>query len=348
MAELPHAGYVAVSVASAVMWGLLPVLSRYIQTRAAGHPSSVALLGCICLANAVACAALMGGQALRNPSAAPAAASTRRRLRTAAAYGLICTARMWTNLQSTRMTTAWNVQMTAMLLPFVTAVLARFILRERPHAALPPTLVLTLLGSLAVLAGQGAFGAAADSALSARDLAGIGVQLASVCLSAAIKVALKFTEGTLGKLELMQSQFCVTGTITLAYALAADRSSLAALAALDGAGWACFFGLSFGIYGLANFMQIVATRRLGAINHSASNPVRLLAAVGGSAAVLGEPMSDPLEWLGAAVIVVSLSLYYAAQRRWPSRPAARADAGGGAAEPPAARGRRWRELEEVR
>ena len=50
---------------------------------------------------------------------------------------------------------------------------------------------------------------------------------------------------------------------TLSLSLAADQASLASLARMDGTGWACFFGLAFGVYLLANAMQIVATRRFG-------------------------------------------------------------------------------------
>ena len=66
-------------------------------------------------------------------------------------------------MASTRMTKAYNTQMTAMSLPFFTAFLARIFLLEKIHSALLPALILMLLGGFLVFYGQGAFDKSSDN-----------------------------------------------------------------------------------------------------------------------------------------------------------------------------------------
>ena len=156
----------------------------------------------------------------------------------------------------------------------------------------------------------------ASSSIVCLDMAGIALQLFSVVISALVKLALKMTEGVLSKGELMLSQFVVVGVPLLAGVCATDRSSLAAIAALDGPGWICLFTLAFGIYGVANWGQIVATRGLGPSAYSAANSLRLVSACVGSSLALDEPVGG-LSWLGVALISAAISGYYFVHHRWP-------------------------------
>ena len=117
----------------------------------------------------------------------------------------------------------------------------------------------------------------------------------------------------------MLSQMSVVGACTFGYALAADRTSLAAIAAMGPDGWRCFFGMAVGVYIVGNSTQIVATRSIGASNHAASNALRLVSACLFSAVVLSEPVQSALEWLGFVTIVAALLGYYVAQRRSSAR-----------------------------
>eukprot|EP00966_Prymnesium_polylepis_P055356 1280215-Prymnesium_polylepis.2 len=225
---------------------------------------------------------------------------------------------MWTNLQSTRLTTAINIQLTALMLPFVTAGMAKVLLHEKIHWALPPTLVASILASVLAICGQAgsdAGGAGGEGGVTATDAGGIALQMVSVVCSAAVKIALKGTDGVLTKTELMLSQMVCTATVMLPIAAALDRASLAALASLSAAGVACFLGLAIGIYIVGNTTQIVATRLIGASNHSASNSLRLLSACAGSWLILDEPIESALQWAGLGMIVIALSVYWAIQRR---------------------------------
>ena len=309
------------SLVSQVLWGCYPVLGRYIQTHEPGQPSTAALLTCLTVLDAVILLPIWLFE-WRLTHRTPA--ETRRRRRVAAGYGLLCVFRMWTNLQSTRLTSATNVQMTAMLLPFVTAGLAKVLLNEHLHRALPGTLIATVVGSVLALVGQGAFGHGSsaeaggdESGLSWLDGAGIGIQLVSVILSACVKIALKSSEGVLSKVELMLSQFIATmipmAVVASTFEDASDN--VIAISGMDSAGWGCFFGLAFGIYLVANSLQIYATRSVGASNHSASNSLRLLSACVGSWALLGEPVESPLQWMGITMIIAALSVYWLVQRR---------------------------------
>ena len=314
-----------VSVFSQLIWGTYPVLARYIGTRVAGKPSTVAVLGCL---TAFDTSVLLLIAALRRARCFPCGNESSRmvstvdekedlariKLRQGLSYGALCLFRMLTNMQSARMTYAFNIQMTALMLPFFVAVLARLLLGELIENALLPSLLVTLVGSMLVLCGQGLDGVG----LGPGDAAGIGLQLVSVFFSALIKIAHRYFS-ELSKLELMLSQMSVVGACTFGYALAADRTSLAAIAAMGPDGWRCFFGMAVGVYIVGNSTQIVATRSIGASNHAASNALRLVSACLFSAVVLSEPVQSALEWLGFVTIVAALLGYYVAQRRSSAR-----------------------------
>ena len=297
-------------------------MARYIQIREAHPPSTTALLACLTAMDSLLLGGFMGIRALIWPLSvddqARRAKIRRKRIQFAVGYGALCIVRMWTNMQSTRMTAAFNIQMTALMLPFVTAALAVPILGETIHWALPPTLVASVAGTLMALAGQGAF--SSRGSLTWLDVAGIGVQMGSVVCSALVKIALKGSEGVLDKVELMTSQMVATAVPMCSWAVAFDQAGLIRVTTLDAAGVACFFGLAIGIYIIANVTQIMATRRLGAANHSASNPLRLLSACLGSSLLLDETVDSPLGWLGIALIVASLTVYWALQRNGTQSP----------------------------
>lgn len=131
----------------------------------------------------------------------------------------------------------------------------------------------------------------------------------------AVKIALKGTEGVLSKAELMLAQMVATASVTMTVGLATDRASFFAIARMDAPGWGCFFGLAIGVYLVGNASQIVATRAIGASNHSASNSLRLLSAGLGSWLLLDEPIDHPTQWAGLVTITLALAVFWFLQRR---------------------------------
>lgn len=309
--------YFSAAVSSSLLWGLFPVLGRYMQTREAGRPSSVSLIFVVCAFDTVLIGVYMVFAQLVRSSPAEAllpSPSDSRKLNVTLAYGLLCLGRMLSNMQSTRMTTALNVQMTAMLVPFVTAAAARIALGEHIDRALPSTLLLTLAGCMLILAGQGAF--SSDSTLrrvGLMDLAGIGMQLVSTLFSAAIKVYWRTSEGILSKDELLIAQFAVGAVPTGCYCVLYDRASLTAIAQMDAVGWILLVILAVGVYIFGNLLQMIATRGIGAANATATHSVRLVAASAAGWALLGEPIATGLEWAGIAAIVGTLTAFYVVQ-----------------------------------
>ena len=360
-----------VSMFSSALWGMYPVLTRYVMVREASQPAALSVLAVLMSFNSivVGSAYLVGkcfGEAEVDDD--ENRASTSKKMGTALWYGVLCLFRMSTNMQSTRMTKAYNTQMTAMSLPFFTAFLAKFFLAEKIHYALMPALAIMVVGSLLVLDSQGAFDESSSNgeSFTHRDLAGILLQLLSVLFSAGVKIAFKSTDGVLDKIELLLSQFFVTAVPLLIYTMNFQWDSLCALFELDTAGWVCMISLAFGIYIIGksvptcvfvylcslsidvytsmsslhlnlqpplryythipppphppththtptptgNYTQILAVRSIGAGNHSASNSLRLLAAVIGSALVLNESLSSTEEWLGIGLIIAAISGYW--------------------------------------
>ncbi len=328
---------VCVSIFSSLLWGLYPVLCRYIMLHEPGKPQSTALLAVLMSINSIA----TGGYYLLRPlchdsrienednkatldeNEEDANPSKPNKLKVACLYGLLCLVRMQTNMASTRMTHAYNTQMTAMSLPFFTALLAKIFLFEKIHFALFPALIIMLIGGCLVFYGQGAFTMTSsviqnsdndndNNDFDMEDLFGILLQLLSVMFSAGVKIAFKSTEGILDKTELLLSQFLMSAIPLVPYALVFEWPSVHALMfELDAHGIICMIvGLAFGIYIIGNVTQIYAARSIGASNHAASNSMRLVSAVFGSSIILNEPLNKPIEWIGMLLIIISILGYW--------------------------------------
>jgi drug/metabolite transporter (DMT)-like permease len=263
-----------ISILSGWIWGFYGVMTRYIMVFEESQPETLALLATLMSLNAVVCGTLYVSmhfwtsisddniykKTLTPPNGNNNNNSLYIKFRTALWYGLLCLLRMATNMQSTRMTKAYNTQMVAMSLPFFTAILAAIILKEHIHWALMPALTIMLLGSVLVIYSQGAFDSDGDKddSFSMRDVYGILLQLLSVQFSAGVKIALKKTQGTLDKLEMLLSQFIVSAIPLSIYTYFYQYESLKAIVTgqLSGIGYVCFFSLAFGVYIVGNYTQV--------------------------------------------------------------------------------------------
>lgn len=345
---------VVCSIASAMLWGMYPVLGRYLMLRQPGEPSAASVLAVICFWNTIIIVpyylctnfriddegedkieeseedttteteteteadadadALDETDALDDTGTVTEAVAPSRKARIALAYGLLCLLRMITNLQSVSMTKAYLTQMTAMTLPFFTAFLARFVLKEKIHSALYPAVLVMITGSLLVLYGQGAFSPSdgedgGDFAVS--DFYGILLQLLSVLLSSLLKIAFKSTEGTLDTVELLVAQFTVTAVPLLLWSFIYERDALYFMFyGLNTDGWLALVGMSVGIYIVGNYLQIMAVRTIGASNHSASNSLRLISAVAGSSLLLREYLRGALGYVGCLLVILAVFGYW--------------------------------------
>ena len=92
-----------------------------------------------------------------------------------------------------------------------------------------------------------------------------------------------------------------------------DRKSLHAILALSPGGVASFFGLAWGVYLTANYLQIMVNRTLGTIRHSAASGLRLVATCLGSAILLHELPTSGCELAGLALVALGVALFYSAQ-----------------------------------
>ena len=118
---------VGVSIFSSLLWGMYPVLCRYVMLHQPGKPQSTALLAVLMTINST----IIGAYYCFRPSNQTTNSNRNHnnnnntgkshgnnKLKVACLYGLLCLARMQSNMASTRMTKAYNTQMTAMsLLP---------------------------------------------------------------------------------------------------------------------------------------------------------------------------------------------------------------------------------------
>ena len=334
---------VLASVSSAAIWGLYPVLARYLMLRQPGEPPATSVLAIVCFWNTIivgtyyACTKLIVQNSEQTNDhkiittienvedikieaeieEKTASVTVKQKIQVALAYGVLCLSRMITNMQSVSMTKAYLTQMTALSLPFFTAFLAYILLNEKIHTALYPSLFVMMMGSLIVLYGQGAFQSndsdhdGDNNDFTTDDVYGILLQLASVVLSAMLKIAFKSTEVYLNTVELLLAQFSVTAVPLLIYSYIFERESLLyVLYGLEIRGWLALIGISLGIYMLGNYLQIYAVRSIGASNHSATNSVRLVSAVIGSAIILNEYMKGIIGYFGCLLILAAVIFYW--------------------------------------
>lgn len=248
-------------------------------------------------------------------------------------YGCMMLARAVTNVASALYTYAYYIQATALLNPFVTAVLARLMLGEKK---LPPLFCVAFLGSAfgALLAIYGEH-SAKDSAVISQGpsghvhaptlmdtFVGIGLQLISVCLSSMNRIAIKLTQQeNIATDQLAAFQFG-TGTLLLGlYVTVTDPQQWVALFSLvrmGGFAMGVLLFFSLAVYFAGTTLQMVVIRAIGPVIHSSFQPVRMITALVGTYWLMREPVRSPLTWVGLLVMIGALSLYFRAQLKKPS------------------------------
>jgi drug/metabolite transporter (DMT)-like permease len=233
-------------------------------------------------------------------------------------YGCVTCVRAATNVMSAQYTAAYNAQLVGMLAPFVTALVSRIATGERLPRAMWPALATSVLGAGLVVLQQGTTATTAgDDAggggLVGSDAVGMGLQFVAVLAQACIRVDIQRTRGRLSPRELLMLQY-VFATTMFVLATSVPGSPLA----LDGGAWLPWVRISphewfvvvlFTVTCMwfAAEYQVATVRKLGPAFTAALQPVRLISTVLASWIWLNEPVQGTLEWLGLALVFVSIT-----------------------------------------
>jgi len=282
-------------------WGAYPVLARYLQT-ISGLPS-MAILG---LGNLIALA-------IYAPLAWRAVDRGSLRSPVVWAFALVVVLRAITNLLAARFTHAIYVQLITLMTPLLVALLSAGLFRER----LPPftlgAIGLSLTGSVLLMSGEIGAGAT-QVALGPGDMLGIALALASaLCLSLYMILVPRTEKSAVSAETVLLVQLvaltATTGGISLA--IGEDWSRFTAAGPAD---WAVFLAFTLFVLLGANMGQISSLRRLGAPLVSSTMAWRLVSTLATAALLLGERLTSLWQALGAAIVLVTITLYLWRQR----------------------------------
>ena len=326
--------WLLLSVLTHGLWGMYPVIGRYLQTRPAVPLDPINLL-LVCQGVCLALNTAASSAAARRVASKAAAEDeggdeggddgdregdgegdddaslvwTRRERQLVGGVCVAFSLRAMTNMASTGLTLAYNISLIQMLAPFVMSCAAHLFLGEQLPGFLFVSLLISTAGSATVFVGQSAL-VEETSELTARDFAGLGLQFFSIFCSAAQRTLMKLTQGFLTPLQFMRIQYSAVCVSCLLWSAVqqelnpanANWSAWLQLTAFD---WIMFATLAGGILFGAATLQVRVVRGLGLAKHSAMQPVRLLTTVLGSAVLLGERVEGVLEVVGLLVVLAA-------------------------------------------
>jgi len=291
LALLAHAG-----------WGIYPVLARYLQTKEKLPSMSLLITGNGAVLLVAFLIVLKRGRFL-----------TILKLRILPLLVFVTIVRVVTNLLSPKFTMAVNVQLMTLMAPLIVAVMNTAFLKEKlppytPHAIFFCTLgsVLMLLSSIIPF----------RLSVSSRDWIGIGLAFASAVFLASYMVLVKKTlsdNPVKGEELLFFLTFpvvIVSGGFT--FILREDWSTWTHVSTT---GWIIWVSFAFGVILFGNLLQIIAIEKLGAPLVSTLSAFRMVSALIFSAFVLHEELTDVYQFVGAIIVLITVSAYLWFQNR---------------------------------
>ena len=142
-------------------------------------------------------------------------------------------------------------------------------------------------------------------------LFGCLLQFISICFSAIARILMKYTDGILTKIEIVQANnICnvllpfmytlmtnVTGWIAFEYLISIKTNLIA------------FITVSIVVYTIGSTTQVTLVRNIGPGIYTSFNGIRIICSAILSSIVLQESISSTTELLGLCIIIISMTLY---------------------------------------
>jgi drug/metabolite transporter (DMT)-like permease len=292
-------GWLTIALASQIGWGAYPVLLRYLQTVSSLPGLSLLAMGNLAVLLIAAVIIL------------PRVDRHIFRLRIVWLFGLMVVLRGITNLLATRYTLAVYAQMIYLMTPFLVALLSRVVLKEHLPRHTMKALIIALVGALFIVSGDWG-----DTAVSTHrhDLWGIFFAILSTISLAFYMIVTRRTASmqTAGERASGEGLLLVHLVSLFAFSMVAslligeDWSQWQGLAIQD---WIVFSGLSLGVLLGANLGQIRSIQHLGAPLVSSLMAIRLVSALLFAGLLLGERLTSPWQFVGAAIIIITITWY---------------------------------------
>lgn len=296
-----EARWMLVSLVTHLAWGAYPVLSRYLQNT--HHVGTISLAA---LSNSLAAIVLLLTMARHLDFRSI-------RLRDILLMSFIVIVRSLTNLYATRMTNATNVQLLALLSPFVIAYISATFMGEPLPRHTGAALVLSLLGSVGIISASIPRSGAAAS--DAKNLIGIGLAVVSGIFLAFYMIFIK-EQGKRGASAqtLAFVQFASNGLLMTAGSVAAGEDWRPWLN-LPVPGILAFLVFSIAILLLMTVLQNDSLKMLGAPTYSTIQALRLVGTIIFSWIILGEGISTIWQAFGSLVVLATVTWYMLLQKK---------------------------------
>ncbi len=289
-----------VALAAHTAWGLYPALARYLQTVSHLPTFAMATVG-----NGIVLILLMA-------TIFPRLDKTVFRQPVLWGFSLIVVCRSVTNLLSARFTLAIYVQVVNLLVPFLVALLSTSLYRERLPRSTIPALLLSLLGALLIVTSDTG-SAGLQLSLTSSDWLGIGLAATSGVFLAFYMIIIRrsFRQQISGDAIFLAQIIALTSVMGASSLVTQENWGI--WSQLQPTDWLVFALFITVALVFANYGQIMALKHLPAPLVSGLLPWRLVSALAGGFLLLGEQLTTLWQYLGAVIILGTLSWYLSRQ-----------------------------------
>lgn len=217
-----------------------------------------------------------------------------------------------TNLLAIDLTRATWVQLIYLLTPFAVALLGTLFFGEPTPPYTYPALALSTLGAALTLIEDWRDIAAG---FTSRDLLGLGVAgLSMLALATYFQLVRRSSRRAAGRGLIMVQQGLAMSLTYLVLTLVTGES-WAPWRQVSPTGWLVVGWVVGGVFMLGNVLQVTALGGANATLITSLMPLRLVSAMALGGWLLGERLRTPWQWLGAGLVLVTVSGYLALQAR---------------------------------
>ena len=228
------------------------------------------------------------------------------------ALAVVVALRSLSNIFAIDFTRATWVQLVYLMTPFAVAILGALFFGEPTPPYTYQALVLSSVGAALTLVRDWSD---VRAGFTSRDFIGLGLAVLSMLLlSLYFQLVRRNSRRDAGRGMIIAQQGLAMMT-TYAILSTATGESWSAWLHLSAAGWGVVLWLVFGIFTLGNVLQVTALGGANAALITSLMPLRLVSAVALGWLLLGERLSTPLQWLGAVLVLLTVSAYLWMQSR---------------------------------
>lgn len=299
--------FIWLGLAAQLMWGSYPPAAK----RALQEVPKFSLLLLATGASALVGLWLMWREEARSPSEILRFFLSEKALW---ALSLVVALRSVTNISAIDLTRATWVQLVYLMTPFAVAILGTLFFGEPTPPYTYQALVLSSVGAaLTLVRDWSDIGAG----FAPRDFLGLGVAtLSMLSLALYFQLVRRSSRRDAGR-GLIITQQGLAMMFTYAVLSMTTGESWAAWTHLSINGWVVVLWLILGVFMMGNFLQVTALSGANAALITSLMPLRLVSAVALGWLLLGERLSTPLQWLGAALVLFTVSAYLWMQQKEP-------------------------------